>query len=152
MKAHILITGAAVAALIAGGASATIHKSHHRSGLMSSGMYAAPSKPIPYAQLDSYLSARPSQRIPMGDSGASMGSGPTPQAADSSMSPPAPSNAEPASGAGDHMGTPNTGAGDMSGSSGAAPATGDTGAATQQPPASPDTTQGSADGSSPPPK
>jgi hypothetical protein len=134
MKYGFLITGVAVAALVAGGASATIHKSHHKSHMRGTDMYAAPSQPIPYAQLDSYLAAKPSQRASMGDSGASMGSNPAPAAA------------APATGAGDQMG--NMSSGSMSASP---PATGDTGAAATPP--APETTQGAPDGSStPPPK
>jgi len=152
MKTGLLITGVAIAALVAGGASATIHKSHHKSHAMSAeAMYAPPTQPIPYAQLDSYLAAKPSQRASMGDSGASMGASPAPQASDTAMTPPA---AAPAP-AGDQMGG-------MSGSSAAPPATGDTGAAAAPPPAgdtgaaatppAPEATQGAPDGSSPPPK
>ena len=117
MKPYIVITGAAVVALVAGGASATSHKSHHKSHSMSAGMYEAPSQPIPYAQLDSYLAAKPSQRASMVDSGAAMQSSAPPASSDSSTAPP----------------TTN----DMSGSSGAPGASGDT--APTQPPASPPT-------------
>ncbi|MDQ2861502.1 MAG: hypothetical protein M3T55_12435 [Pseudomonadota bacterium] len=61
MNAKILIAGAAIAALAAGGASAgTRHKSMHphklhKSVAASESKYAAPDQPIPYAQLDSYL-------------------------------------------------------------------------------------------------
>ena len=61
MNAKILIAGAAIAALAAGGASAgTRHKSMHphkmhKAVAASESKYAAPDQPIPYAQLDSYL-------------------------------------------------------------------------------------------------
>jgi hypothetical protein len=153
MKTGLLITGAAIAALAAGGASATVHKSRQKSHAMSANMYAAPSQPIPYAQLDSYLAAKPSQRASMGDSGAQMGSSPTPQTSDTGMSPPAAPDSQPSPGAGDQMGSQNSGnMNSMSGSNGAPPASGDTGAGTQPPAAGPDTTQGAPDGSSPPPK
>jgi hypothetical protein len=76
MKTALLIAGAAVAGMVAGGAAATTHKSH-RSHTMSSdgGAYAAPAQPIPYVQLDSYIHASPSQRASMG--GSSPGMSPT---------------------------------------------------------------------------
>jgi hypothetical protein len=159
MRTHFLIAGAAVAALVAGGASATVHRSHHKSHLMAANMYAAPSQPIPYAKLDSYLAAKPSERASMGDNGAPMGSGPMPQASDTGMSPPAAPNPEPTPGAGDQMGNSGSMNG-VAGSSGAPPAAGDnagppaTGetASPSSPAATPDTTQNPPDGSSTPPK
>ena len=145
MRTGLLFTGVAVAALVAGGASATLHKSHHKHHSMGAGdMYAAPAQPIPYAQLDSYLAAKPSQRASMGDSNASMGASAAPQAADNGMSPPASPSPQQAP-ASDQMGSSNSGA--MNGMSSAPPATGDT----ATPPA-PAATQGAPDGSSPPPK
>jgi hypothetical protein len=151
MRNGLFITGAAITALVAGGASATIHKSHHKSHMGSAEAYAAPSQPIPYAQLDSYLAAKPSQRAAMMDSGASMGAGPTPQTSDTGMSPPAHPSPDQTAPAGDQMGG-QTGAApnDMSGSSGAPAASGDTGASGAPP--APEATQGAPDGSSPPPK
>jgi hypothetical protein len=154
MKPHLLMTGAAVAALVAGAASATIHKPHHRSGSTSAGMYAAPSQPIPYAELDGYLAAKPSERASMGDPGAPMPQGSASvSSTDTSMSPPPSPNPEPNPGAGDQMGGQNSG---MSGSGSGMNATGakpgDSGMTGQSPPESPATTQGAPDGSSPPPK
>ena len=57
MKLQVL-AGAAALALIAGGASAATHK-HHAA---AAGSYAAPSQPIAYAKLDSYLKASPAKR------------------------------------------------------------------------------------------
>src|ERR1700722_10976339 len=55
MKTQILV-GAAVLALIAGGAaSAATHKT-------SAGAYAEPSQPVAYSKLDSYLKTSPTKR------------------------------------------------------------------------------------------
>ncbi len=154
MKPHLLMTGAAVAVLVAGGASATIHKSHHKAGWASADMYAAPSQPIPYAQLESYLAAKPSLRASMGDSGAPMPQSSAPQSStDTSMSPPPSPNPEPNPGAGDQMGSGMSGGGSGTDGAGAmAPAPGDSGMTGKSPPDSPATTPGAPDGSSPPPK
>jgi hypothetical protein len=53
MKLQVL-AGAAVLALIAGGASAATHK--------SAGAYAEPSQPVAYAKLGDYLKASPAKR------------------------------------------------------------------------------------------
>jgi hypothetical protein len=150
MNTGLLITGAAIAALVAGGASATVHKSHHKSNRSSDGMYTAPSQPIPYAQLDSYLAAKPGQRASMGDSGVSMPQSSSQSSGDTGMSPQASSNP----GAGDQMGSQNggmSGAG-ANGSGATPPASGDSGMSGQSTQDSPATTQGAPDGSSPPPK
>jgi hypothetical protein len=55
MKLQVL-AGAAVLALIAGGASAATH--NHK----SAGAYAEPSQPVAYAKLDDYLKASPAKR------------------------------------------------------------------------------------------
>jgi hypothetical protein len=59
------MTGIAIAALVAGGASATVHKKLHNSRGASASAYATPPQPIPYAQLDSYLNASPRERASM---------------------------------------------------------------------------------------
>ncbi len=58
MNSKLLIAGAAFAALSCGAASA-----HH--GRTAANIYAAPDQPVPYAQLDGYLKATPSQRAQM---------------------------------------------------------------------------------------
>ncbi len=62
MNAKILIAGAAIVALTAGGASAAthhkkMHKMHKSDDMAASSKYAAPDQPIPYAQMDSYMSS-----------------------------------------------------------------------------------------------
>ncbi len=81
MNAKVLIAGVAVAVMATGAASAKT---------MSGGTYAAPSQPIPYSQLDSYMKASPKKRAAMSasgmgtdasattTSGSSMGAGSTP--------------------------------------------------------------------------
>jgi hypothetical protein len=59
MNAKLLIAGVAIVALAVGGASANTHKKHSAA---TSGAYAAPAQPIPYAQLDAYMSASPQER------------------------------------------------------------------------------------------
>ena len=133
MNTGILITGVAIAALVAGGASATVHKKLHASHATSGSMYAPPAQPIPYAQLDTYLHSTPSQRASM-----EMSSGATPQS-------------EATSGAMTSTATPNPSAGDqISGSSAAPPAS-------MSPPADPNQTPAGSpaapsDSSSTPPK
>jgi hypothetical protein len=59
MNAKLLIASVAIVALAVGGASANTHKKHSAS---TSGAYAAPAQPIPYAQFDTYMSASPDER------------------------------------------------------------------------------------------
>jgi hypothetical protein len=59
MKMQIL-AGAAVLALIAGGASAATHT--HKGGQKSAGAYAPPSQPVAYSKLDAYLKVAPTKR------------------------------------------------------------------------------------------
>jgi hypothetical protein len=113
MNAKILIAGVAIAALAAGGASATMHKKH---SVSSAGAYAEPAQPIPYSQLDAYMKASPRERQQIlasaatastgsqADTSASSTSAPasdmatpaTPPTADTSATPPAPMTAAPA--------------------------------------------------------
>jgi hypothetical protein len=59
MNVKILIAGAAIAALAAGGASAAthkkVHKIHHTAPRVEA--YAPPDQPIQYDQLDAYLAS-----------------------------------------------------------------------------------------------
>jgi hypothetical protein len=59
MKTVLLAAGAAALALSAGQALANTHSKHHKGAATSA---AGPTQPIPYAQLDAYLKASPSQR------------------------------------------------------------------------------------------
>jgi len=101
MNTRYLIAGVAVAALMAGGVSATTHRLSHKSRMIASSEYAAPSQPIPYAQLDSYLHASSSGKASIVASAGSMPQGDTSQSGppQGSMS----SSATPDSGASDHM-------------------------------------------------
>ncbi len=65
MNAKVLIAGVAIAAMASGAVSAKTMKHHKTSSGMSGGSYAAPSQPIPYAQMDSYMKASPRQRTAM---------------------------------------------------------------------------------------
>ncbi len=85
MNAKVLIAGVAVAVMATGAVSAKTMK-HSTSG----GSYAAPTQPIPYGQMDSYMKASPKKRAAMSasgmgtdasattTSGSSMGAGSTP--------------------------------------------------------------------------
>ena len=102
MITRILIAGVAIGALAAGGASAHTARHFHRAMREAKITYAAPAQPIPYAELDHYLRASPSERrsIEMA-AGANTGaaantsasmpgtSAPAPAAPDTSAPPPA---------------------------------------------------------------
>ena len=66
MNAKVLIAGVAVAVMATGAVSAETMKHS-----MSGGSYAAPSQPIPYGQMDSYMKASPKQRAAMNANGMS---------------------------------------------------------------------------------
>ena len=91
MNAKILIAGVAMAALAAGGASATMHKKHS-----AAGAYAEPAQPIPYSQLDAYMKASPRQRQQILASGATASTGSQTDTSASSASAPASDMATPA--------------------------------------------------------
>ena len=95
MNSKILITGAVVAILAAGAASAS---PRHHGDASGRGKYAAPAQPIPYAQLDAYLKATPKERMAMSASaGAATGTETNASAAVPSTAPEAtPSAAMPA--------------------------------------------------------
>ena len=65
MNAKILITGVALAVMATGAVSAKTMKNS-----ASGGSYAAPSQPVPYGQMDSYMKATPKQRAAMSANGA----------------------------------------------------------------------------------
>jgi hypothetical protein len=59
---RLLIAGAAIGALAAGGASAHTARHFHRAMREASITYRAPAQPVPYAQLDHYLHASRAER------------------------------------------------------------------------------------------
>jgi len=62
MKLQVLVTGAAIAALAVGAASAATHHRRHAAKGESLGQYAPPAQPIAYSKLDAYMKASPKQR------------------------------------------------------------------------------------------
>lgn len=120
MKIILLAAGAAALSLIGGSAFAA--GKHHKS--YTSAAYAEPKQPIPYAQLDAYMKASPTQRA-QNDwwsgqtmaSGASTGStantaarapaASTPDAAPSASTTPSDSSATPPSPSGDTSSSPS---------------------------------------------
>ena len=74
MNAKVLIAGVAVAVMATGAVSAKTMKHHKMSSGMSGGSYAAPSQPIPYSQMDSYMAASPKARSAMMSGGGGMSS------------------------------------------------------------------------------
>src|SRR5262249_6714004 len=96
MKTVLLVAGAAALALSAGQALATAHHKH------AGATIAGPKQPIPYAQLDAYLKAKPAQRAKKdwwaGQAGLASNSAAT-TAANASATAPAKGAAPAASGA-----------------------------------------------------
>ncbi len=86
MNRKLLVMSVTAAVLAAGATSATtMHKKHSMS---EGGHYAAPSQPIPYAQLDAYLTGSRSERQQIEAQGASKDA----QTAQNGMSNPATAN------------------------------------------------------------
>ena len=84
MNTKLILAGAALSLCVGGVASA-----HGKSSSMN---YAAPSEPIPYSQLDAYLSASPQQRMAMNNSsnpsmGATTPAATTPAPGDTAVNP-----------------------------------------------------------------
>ncbi|MGH7022715.1 MAG: hypothetical protein ACREEB_03890 [Caulobacteraceae bacterium] len=61
MITRLLIAGAAIGALAAGGASAHV-RHHHRRAHSAGYSYAEPAQPIPYAEVGHYLRSSPRER------------------------------------------------------------------------------------------
>jgi hypothetical protein len=68
-----LVAGVAIAALVAGAASAHKTRHHVRHSGGGSAAFAEPAQPIPYAELDHYLHASPRERASIAMASANTG-------------------------------------------------------------------------------